>query len=214
VIVADRVEVDLDNGLSFFAPADFLATCFDSAVQPTDICAVTTRDATGAVTASSALTFNAGSIKYRGETYKVDYSFDLGRRDWGKLALSLEGTHTSLLETSVTGVDLTHAEGTAAQPDWRARFDARYRRGPLGVVYSLSYLPQVLVAEGATIENNPNPTLRANYRHSISAQYDVTESLSVRAGIENFTNEQPSYPTIYYGDIIGRQYYVGARAKF
>ena len=78
----------------------------------------------------------------------------------------------------------------------------------------MSYLPSVLAAVGATIENNPNPTIDANYTHSISAQYDVTSFLTVRAGIENFTDEEPSYPTIFYGDIIGRQYYLGARAKF
>jgi iron complex outermembrane recepter protein len=211
-IVADRIEVDLEDGLSFFAPQNFLATCFDSPVQPADICAVTTRSGTGQVIASSAITFNAGSIEFRGETYNVSYSFPAV--DWGALDLTLEGTHVSKLETSVTGVDRTRTEGTAAQPDWRARFDARYTRGPLRLGYTLSYLPEVLAAQGATIENNPNPVIDANYRHSVSAQYDITDYLTVRAGVENLTDEEPSYPAIFYGDILGRQYYLGARAKF
>jgi iron complex outermembrane receptor protein len=212
-IVADRIEVELENGLSFFSPQDFLATCFDSAVQPADICGVTTRNAAGQVIASSALTFNAGSIEFRGETYNVNYGFSLGS-NIGNLELNLEGTHVSRLETSVTGVDLSRREGTTSQPDWRARFDARYSRGPLRVAYTVSYLPQVLAVEGATIENNPNPTIDSNWTHNISAQYDVTSLLTLRAGIENLTDEEPSYPTIFYGDIIGRQYYLGARAKF
>jgi len=217
-IVADRIEVELENGLSFFTPQDFLATCFDSIVQPADICAVTTRNAAGHVVSSSALTFNAGSIEFRGETYNINYNVALGSwfggRDWGNLELNLEGTHVSKLETSVTGVDLSRIEGTAEQPDWRARIDARYKLGPLRLAYTVSYLPEVLAVEGATIENNPNPTIGTNYLHSISAQYALTESLTLRAGIENLTDEEPSYPTIFYGDIIGRQYYLGARAKF
>jgi outer membrane cobalamin receptor len=211
-VIVDRIEVDLENGLSFFTPQDFLATCFDSVVQPADICGVTTRNAQGFVTASSALTFNAGSIEFRGETYNINYGTGLGSA--GNLELNLEATHTSKLETSVTGVDLERSEGTAGTPDWRARFDVRYSRGPLRVAYGVSYLPSVLAAVGATIENNPNPKIDANYTHNISAQYDVTSFLTVRAGIENLTDEEPSYPTIFYGDIIGRQYYLGARAKF
>jgi outer membrane receptor protein involved in Fe transport len=210
-IVVDRVEVDLEDGLSFFAPQNFLATCFDSSVQPADICAVSTRSATGQVISSAAITFNAGSIEFRGETYNLNYNFG---GDWGNMELALEATHVSKLETSVTGVDRTRTEGTAAQPDWRARFDARYTRGPLRVGYTLSYLTDVLAAQGATIENNPNPEIDANYRHSISAQYEFSEMLTVRAGVENFTDEEPSYPTIFYGDILGRQYYLGATLRF
>ena len=210
-IVADRIEVDLDGGLSFFTPQNFLATCFDSAVQPADICAVSTRGAAGQVISSSALTFNAGSIEFRGETYNIGYEFPAAA---GRFDLNLEGTHVSKLETSVTGVDLTRTDGTASQPDWRARFDARYAVGPVRLSYTVSWLPEVLAAQGATIENNPNPVVDANYLHSISAQYEVTEFLTLRAGIDNLTDEEPSYPTIFYGDIIGRQYYVGARAKF
>lgn len=212
-VIADRIEIDLENGLSFFAPMDFLATCFDSAVQPADICAVTTRNDVGHVVASSALTFNAGSIRFRGETYTINYSFG-NDGSWGRMDLNLEGTHTTLLETSVTGVDRTRTDGTAQNPDWRARLDARYSRGPFGVLYTLNYLPETNVTREATIENNPNPILSANYRHSISARYDFGEMFTVRAGVENFTDEEPSFPSTFYGDILGRQYFLGVTARF
>ena len=114
-IVVDRIEVDLEDGLSFFAPPNFLATCFDSAVQPADICAVTTRSATGQVIASSAITFNAGSIEFRGETYNLSYNLPAGslfgsEGDWGNLDLALEGTHVSKLETVGDG-RRSHAHG-------------------------------------------------------------------------------------------------------
>jgi outer membrane receptor protein involved in Fe transport len=209
-IVADRVEVDLEDGLSFFTPQNFLATCFDSSPQPADICAVTTRDAVGTVIASSAVTFNAGSIKFRGETYNIAWQGALGG---GNLGLNLEATHVALLETSVTGVDLTRTDGSAAQPDWRARFDARWDRGPLRLGYSLNWLPGTKVLRESTIENNPNPKLSANYRHSISGQYHFSDKIAVRAGVENLTDEQPSYPTLYYGDILGRQYYLAVTVR-
>ena len=146
-----------------------------------------------------------------GETYNVNCRRETGA---GNFEFNVEATHTSSLDTSVTGVDLSRDAGTAAAPDWRARFDARYARGPLRLTYSMSWLPQVLVSEGATIENNPNPVIHSNAIHGISAQYDITPMFTVRAGVENLTDEEPSYPTIYYGDILGRQYYLGLRARF
>ena len=211
-IVVDRIEVELTDGLSFFTPQNFLATCFDSSPQPAAICDVTARNASGHVISSSALSFNAGSILFEGETYNVNYDFPLGAP--GDIALNLEATHVARLETSVTGVDLTRTDGTATQPDWRARLDVKYDRGPLRLIYTLNYLPETLVTRETTIENNPDPVLEANYRHSIWGHYELTENLSIRAGVENLTDEGPSFPTLFYGDILGRQYFLGAKARF
>lgn len=210
-LVADRIEIELTNGLSFFAPEDFLKACFDSFPQPVDICGITTRDANGHVVASAAFTFNAGRINVEGETYNVNYAFPAWE---GNFELNLEATHISLLETSVTGVDLARTDDTSEQPEWRARVDARYETGPMRLAYSLYYLPSTAVRRGVTIESHPHPVVDANYRHSISAQYDLTDWVTVRGGIENVTDEGPSFPTMYYGDILGRRYYLGANLKF
>ncbi|MBM0105259.1 TonB-dependent receptor [Steroidobacter sp. S1-65] len=210
-VIVDRIEIDLEDGLSLFQPQDFLATCFDTPGLPADICGISTRDANGQVVTSAAQTINAGSIRYRGENYNVNYAFPVGP---GNLFLGVEATHTSELETSVTGLDRTRTDGTTAQPDWRGRFDARYGFGSWRLAYTLNYLPSVLTAYTATIETTDVPTVDANYRHSVSAQFDVTDQVTVRAGVENFTDEMPSYPTASYGDIIGRQYWMGVRAKF
>ena len=71
-----------------------------------------------------------------------------------------------------------------------------------------------IVTPTATIESTPTPVVPSNTRHSISAQYDFGGHYTVRAGIINLTDEEPSFPTRNYGDIIGRQYYVGLRARF
>jgi outer membrane receptor protein involved in Fe transport len=224
-IVIDRIQVDLTNGLSPFAPQDFLATCFDSKPQPTDVCSNFTRDPnTGFITAANQTTFNAGTIQFRGETYNVNYAFPLSRvlgdaHDYGNLELNLESTHTESLVVSVTGFDRTDYAGSvqglggSPNPKWVTRFDAHYSLGPFRATYELFYLPESKFNPTATIESVPTPTVPSNTRHSISAQYDFG-SYTVRAGVMNLTNEQPSFPTRSYGDIIGRQYYVGLRAHF
>ncbi len=216
-IIADRIEVDLKDGLSAFSPQNFLETCYDSSPQPADICSRFTRDSTGAIVAAQSTTYNAGLVRFRGETYNIHYAFPVGRlfgdRDLGRLDLLLESTHVSLLETSVTGFDRTRTDGTTVQPDWVTRLDATYTRGPWRATYSVYHLPSQPISRTDTIETNPNPVLESNTRHSISAEYDFGR-YAVRAGVINFTDEEPSYPSRSYGDILGRQYYVGVRARF
>jgi len=55
--------------------------------------------------------------------------------------------------------------------------------------------------------------IAANTVHNISAQYDFGQ-LTLRAGVLNLFDTEPSYPAIAHGDILGRRFYVGARLRF
>lgn len=215
-IVADRVEVELKDGLSPFAPVDFMATCFDSS-ERSSACDTFTYNDQGHVATAISTTFNAGRVRYEGEVYNINYGFSLD--DWfqggyyGSLELNAEVTHTALLETSVTGFDYLRTDGTTASPDWVSRYDVRYARGPLRLTYSMSYLPKTKVNRFDTIESTPTPDIDANIRHNVSALYDFGK-YTLRAGVTNLTDEQPSFPTRNYGDILGRQLFVGVNARF
>ncbi|MFN3311998.1 MAG: TonB-dependent receptor domain-containing protein [Hyphomonas sp.] len=220
----DRIEIDLTDGLSAFTTADFMATCYDSTPQPAAICSAFTRLQTadgsnpaGTTATGRTTTFNAGEIKFRGEVYYVNYGFDVGDVISGAngfVTLGLEATHMAELTTSVTGTTFVRTDNTVARPDWTARFNAAYRNGPLRLTYQLDYLDDVLALPNATIENNPNPEIDANYVHSISGLYEVREGLTLRAGVTNLFDEAPSYPTLVHGDILGRRYFAGVNYRF
>lgn len=215
--VVDRIEVDLTDGLSAFTPQDFMAACYDSTSPSADICGTFTRTSTGAIATALSTTFNAGTVAFRGETYNVNYRFPIGRffndADYGELELALDATHTTRYEQSVTGSDVNRYDGTTRQPDWVVDFDTTYTRGPVRLYYSLHYLPEAKINSFDTIESTPTPEIKENYRHNISAQYDFGK-YTVRGGVINLTDEQPSFPTRNYGDILGRRYYVGLNARF
>ena len=216
-IVVDRIDVDLTDGLSPFTPQDFMAACYDSTSPSAEICGTFTRDATGAIATALSTTFNAGTVAFRGETYSVNYRLPVGRffddADYGELELALDATHTTRFEQSVTGFDVNCYDGTTRQPDWVVDFDATWARGPLRLYYSLHYLPEAKVNSFDTIESTPTPEIKENYVHNISAQYNFGK-YTVRGGVINLTDEQPSFPTRNYGDILGRRYYVGLNARF
>ena len=215
--------MDLTDGLSAFSPQNFLATCFDSSPQPVDICSTFTRNATGGIATARQTTFNAGRITFRGEVYNINYAFPIGRyfadRELGELELNVEATRIEKLEQSVTGFDRTRVDNTSStagfgpSPDLAVKFDARYRLGPFRSTYTLNYLSPVRQGANTTIETSPTPHIKENIRHNISAAYEIG-NYTVRGGVTNLTDEEPSFPTRTYGDILGRQFYVGLRAKF
>jgi iron complex outermembrane receptor protein len=77
------------------------------------------------------------------------------------------------------------------------------------LTYELYYLPRTLATTTATPENTPTPWIAANVQHSISTAYQLTDELTIRAGVINLTDQMPSYPTLNYGDNPGRRYFLG-----
>ncbi len=223
-ITADRIEIDLEDGLSAFETQDFAATCFDNAPQPAEACAAFTRlamtDGTnpaGTIVTGRTTTFNAGVIQYEGEVYNVTYDIPLDGRIAGirgDLTLAAEATHTSLLTTSVTGDTFTRTDGTAEQPDWVTRYNFIYTVDDFRANWQIQNLSEVDAAPDATIENNPNPRLDSNTVHSISIQQGLGDVLTLRAGVTNLFDKEPSYPNFAYGDIFGRRIFVGLNARF
>lgn len=221
--MADRIEIDLTDGLSAFTTANFANACYDDPTPAAGVCQAFTRlgagnnqSQAGSFATGRTTTFNAGLILFKGETYDVNYTMPMSRilkRDAGILDLQLVATHTSKLETSVTGAVFTRSDRTAAQPEWSGHFDVRYSIEQFRFSYQAFYLGSVLAVPNATIENNPNPNLDSNLTHSVSAQMDHGK-FSLRAGVNNLTDKMPSYPSLTYGDIIGRQFFVGIRARY
>ena len=202
-IVADRIEIKLINALSQFNPENFLQACYDTVgAQRNTACGSFTRNSNGDIVTATSEFFNAGFQTYKGETYNINY---LQRN----LNLNLEVTHNDVNDVSVTGSDLTRAAGSILDPRWVGRFDAAYTWNKLRVTYELYFLPRTLDKTTSTAENTPYPWIASNIQHSISASYQVTKNLTVRTGITNLTDKMPSYPTLSYGDILGRRYFLG-----
>ncbi|WP_459789802.1 TonB-dependent receptor domain-containing protein, partial [Alteriqipengyuania sp. 357] len=215
-ISADRIEIDLEDGLSPFTTEDFAASCYDNTNPDPAVCDAFTRLANpdglnpgGTIIEGTTTTFNAGVVQYRGEVYAVSYDFSPANSDWGDFRVAVNATHNALLTTSVTGETFVRTDDTYLKPEWQGRLNIDWEKGPLRVSYQAFYLDETRAAFDATIENNPNPVLDSNLTHSISAQFE-TGPLTLRAGVDNFTDEGPSYPQILYGDILGRRFFVGA----
>ena len=217
-ISADIIRVKLDNALTLFTAQNYANSCFDAAPQPTEFCRTFTYNGVGDIVTGISSTVNAGKSVFHAETYNIDYRFGLDSI-WDKLPGSLnlivQATHNTLQTVTFAGTT-TRTDDTIQLPDWVARFAAHYRNGPFRLNYSLNYLPSALLTSTSTVTNSPDGVfkVKSNARHDISMEYQVNDNYTLRAGVNNFTDELPSYPTSTYGDIVGRNYFVSANLKF
>jgi len=205
-LVADRIEIRLTNAITAFTPANYLSACFDSTPQPAAYCNTIARDSNGDIVTAVSSFVNAGLQTYRGETYNLHYTFALLERH--HFDLNLEMTHNEN-NTLYVAETVTPYAGTALDPHWVGRFDAGYSLGPVHVTYDLYGMSHALAAPGDNAQNTQYLYYASNLQHNLSVLYDVTNYLTLRAGIINLTNEYPSFPSISYGDILGRRFFVG-----
>jgi outer membrane receptor protein involved in Fe transport len=205
-LTADRIEINLTNAITQFTPQNYLAACYDSAPQPKTFCGSFSRDSNGDIVTATSSFVNAAQQSYKGEVYNVHYHFDVKTVHQFDLNLALAHNDENTLNVAET---VTPLAGTAANPHWVGRFNAGYTIHNLRVTYQMFYLSRTLAQPGATAQNTEFPYLASNAQHSISALYQVGSHLTLRGGIDNFTNKEPSFPSLSYGDILGRRYFLG-----
>lgn len=215
---ADVIRVHLGNALTLFSVQNYADSCFDAAPQPATFCQTLGYNSAGDIVSGISSTVNAGSAEFHAETYNIDYHFSLSAISEtlpGSMTLVLQATHNTLQTVTFAGTT-TRTDGTIALPSWATRFNAHYTNGPLRLSYSVNYLPPSLLAHTSTVTNSPSGIYRVdrNIRQDVSAEYTFARKYTVRAGVNNFTNELPSFPTATYGDIIGRAFFVSVDAKF
>lgn len=217
MVSADRIDLKLRNAIVQFAPSQFAAACFDSSPQPPAVCKTFTYDSSGQIVTGTSTAVNAGSYRLKADTFTVNYNLplaDIFSGDPGTLNFGLQATHNRFQSQTVAGAT-TRFDDTPALPNWTGRFDLRYSLHHLRLNYTLDYLSKVKESFDATALNAPDflEYIKANIRHSVSAQYDLGR-ITLRAGVNNLTDKAPSYPLSYYGDIIGRSFFVGANVTF
>lgn len=209
--MVDHIDIRIDNAIETFTLQDSLQVCYDSSEQPADICSLFVRDDEGQIVDARSSFINAGYKRYKAQNIGVHYDSPLAA---GHLSIALDTTHVALNEQSVTGMDLTRIDDTARLPAWRSNLNMSYRLDSLEFGYFIDFLPRTRVSRTDSPETTPHYRIASNTVHGLSVRYDLSNLLSLRAGVHNLFDRQPSYPTVYYGDILGRRFHAGINLRF
>ena len=192
---------------------------------------------TGFITATNV---NTGELATSGVDILSSWTFPVA--DAGDVTLDLVGTWLEELyvlplpgldEQSYDCVGLYGGNCGTPSPEWRHRFSARWDNAAgFGVTATWRYFDEVTVAQASgqaslgTSFAPINETLEAQHYIDLSARYELSEQMSLRAGVNNVFDKEPpissvvgtapgngnTYPTVY--DALGRYLFVGATVDF
>ncbi|GGY90985.1 MULTISPECIES: TonB-dependent receptor [Shewanella] len=177
-------------------------------------CAVINVTADGDLTNLTAALTNVGKVQTSGVDINVAYKFSGLGLDW-----SINNDATYLIKHIEDGIDYSdYVDGNmGGYAKWRNNFTITAGQDAWNVMYYNRYISSMR-------DYNLNDGSKADsvLYHNIVGTYHLTDSLSLSAGVKNFTDEKPSYvsngsdggtsPQVY--DVVGRQIYGSVSYKF
>lgn len=209
-----------------------------SAANP--FCGLITRDspalsgagASGSIVDMDQTLSNVQGFRTSGIDFQVDWAFGLGAiglsDSYGSLAFNGIGTYLREFQVqSLTGAPFDEFKGTigntaislvdVAHPEWRVLTGLTYSYGPVDLGFRWRYIAGMDDASG-----DGTTAAAVNY-FDANVRWKLNDIFEVRAGVNNFTDEQPSIgftsvvqantdPSTY--DVFGRRYYVALKARF
>ena len=181
---------------------------------------------------------NLAALTAAGVDWEVSYQFDvpdiLGlfgpkNGDLGTMQIRQVGTHLLQRRDFPSQEELEFFDpehGELGDPEWEFQTDFTWRFRDLTVNYQVHMLSPQFIDERETILGNPNfiePQFQKTDRvfyHDIQGRYQLTDSMQVYAGINNFTDVEPPFGFSGRGvgsaifDTVGRFYYGGVQISF
>ncbi len=235
----DWYSIDLVDAIGAIGAAQGLSRCYDpdfneSFSSSNFYCALFQRDpGSGDVRNFQQFTQNLGGIKTSGVDFQVDWRFGLDQLGLSENAgdMSVNFVVTYLNEFGfqpLPGDDYDQLQGTidgsigTAFPEWKWTLTTSWKKGPLTVTPSIRYIGAMEHAQ-AKLGIDPSATgTDATYYMDVSGSYDLNDTWTVRAGINNLLDQEPRIyapavqantdPQTY--DIIGRRYFLALKARF
>ncbi len=232
-VSVDYFSIKVDDAIAAIDPSTVVARCFnaDNANPTYDpnnfFCSLFGRfAATSEIEDLLEIQNNIGGIRTSGVDLQLDYGFDIGAAgsiDVNAVATWMEKFERQELPGSIW-LDFAGSIGDdpgEAYADLKAALTTTWSFRDFKTALRARYLPS-MVLEDTIISGSTDPGVDSIVYLDLSTAWQATESLSLRFGIENLTDEAPQLytpdvdsgtdPSTY--DVIGRRYFMSAIYKF
>lgn len=194
LINLDYYDIDIQNGILALGAETILSQCLLTG-QPV-FCQRIARDGEGNLTSVSAQLQNIADESAQGLDLDVSYGHDAweGRMEHGLLLSYV--TERNLVAfpgaAPFAGAGGYDADTFGAIPRWRGSYRLAWARGNWGLGYDAQWIGSVTERGGELFPGTGNPVSDQVY-HDLSARYRFSDRLSLAAGIDNLTDEQPPF---------------------
>tara|TARA_B100001939_G_scaffold299880_1_gene275530 strand:- start:25947 stop:28880 length:2934 start_codon:yes stop_codon:yes gene_type:complete len=245
-VALDYYSIEIKNVITQFAEQSVVDACYNIEKDASgEFCQRIARNPLngslngGTETGVDVSLENAAFDKTQGIDLSINYGFDLNDGEMGRIDLAFTGTH--VIETLTRDADFLETDDCAGlagttclrpDPKWRFNQTVQWTYDALTVFLRWQYLSKVTndtVAFGEADESDfVQPVIPAAHYFDLSASYTINDNVTVRAGINNLFDRQPTvvgndfggttensgnvYPAVY--DPIGRYYFFGINTRF
>ncbi|WP_338590504.1 TonB-dependent receptor [Shewanella khirikhana] len=219
-ITVDYYDIEIEDAIIFVAAQDIADNCVDATGSPDQsYCSQIDRDpVTKDIELVRSGYLNAAAYNTRGIEVQARYAMDIGP---GRLDMNFLGTKVLELEQfefqdrpDEINVEL----GEVGDPEIQFRLTANYKVEDLTVSWTTRYIDDVVTYDVSPNGGSPEDLypyhIGSMTTHDLSANYFITDNLSVRGGIRNlFDALPPGYTADPLYDLVGRRYYLGVNLK-
>ena len=171
-------------------------------------------------------------LRTDGFDVQIDYGFDIG--NFGNIGVNLVGNYVlAFEEQQLPGDEFQDFVGTIGNspgetiPEWKATLTLSWNIADVSTQLRARFLPS-MDHEETVLTGSTDPDVcgcsgvdSITY-FDLTASWQAWEAVTLRAGVENLTDEDPELydpqvdsgtdPSTY--DVIGRRYFLGATYKF
>lgn len=223
----DYYDIELTDAINTASAQEAAENCVDLPTLDNDFCGLQTReDGVGGVIDFVQQPLNVAKFTTEGYDFEVRYQLDTSRfagSNYGLFTFRLLGNKLE----DLTFINLPGAapdedlgqgpiDGEAEAPEWQAVFDLGWELGPFFVSYEFSWFDETARYSPETVAGEPDIAdsryleFSAHEVHDLYARYSLDDGLSLYAGINNVTDEQPDIGMTYYPvSAVGRFFYAG-----
>ena len=239
----DYYRIGITDAIGTLALTTIIPRCFNSdgvsnpTYSPTNVfCQQFTRDTrSGAIAFAREGALNIATYKTDGIDAQVDWGFGLDALGLpsGAGTLRINSVVTYLRSFKVASLPgspiLDYAGSTGnssvspqiSHPKWKANTSLGYAVGPFNITATWRYIDKMKHQDVVANPKSTTPSVKAYSYFDANASYKLTEKVEVSAGLNNigdkgppFVSGQPLTTDSATYDIIGRTFFVGAKARF
>ncbi len=225
-MTVDYFNYEIEDAIATVPADDIVAACYDAPPGefPNAFCSLFARNRNASSPTFLGFNdFNVAPVNYaRFETEGIDFDlmYRLPETSFGQFRFRLSGTYVDKLEFFTSATDpsaLDTAVGEAQNPELAMSSSVTWDRGPLSLTWQSFWQDeqyfQGVEAEDPTAFAEPNRD-DAFWSHDISATYDFSDSLTIRAGVNNVTDERPFLAEAAYPvSAVGRNFFISFSKK-
>ena len=228
-VTMDYYKIEIEDAIIEVDSQDIINNCVDATggLDPAYCSAVDRDPTTHDITMARSGFLNAAALNTAGIESEIRYNMGLGQFGYtGDLRFQFFASKLLKMEQfefqdrpDEINDNLGEVNSDGADPEWQFRLSTTYNLDDLSINWTARYIDRMVTYDVSNTGGSPedlNPGwVPSQTTHDLSFNYQVSDNVSVNAGMRNMFNKiPPAYNVDAIYDLVGRRVYAGVKVNF